>query len=119
MDIQVITKATIKAIIGAGQYTKEGVNPRFRNKPHHIQPRQTVTVDTEDEDRPTEDEYTEDDEDMELDEDQQDIPQQPQVQRSFLRFMANILLPEEIIGVKYPDYYNPTLELVQFSFEDS
>ena len=56
---------------------------------------------------------------MELDEDEQDIPQQPQVQQSFLRFMANILLPEEIIGIKYPDYYSPSLELVQFSFEDS
>ena len=91
---------------------KEGIIPRLVNKPHHIQPRQTVTEDTEDED-------TQDDEDMELDEDEQDIPQQPQVQQSFLRFMANILLPEEIIGIKYPDYYSPSLELVQFSFEDS
>ena len=74
---------------------KEGVIPHT-NKPRHIHHRAIVTKETV------------------------DRQVTPQNQLSFLHLMAILLLPEEIIGTKYPDYYSPPLELFQsiFSFDE-
>ena len=60
---------------------KEAVILHLINKSHHIHQMSIVTKDTEEED-------------------QQDSTLQ--LQQSFLRLTANLLMPEEIIGNKYP-----------------
>ena len=59
---------------------KEAVILHLINKPHHIHQMSMVTKDTVEEDR----------------------RDTLQLQQSFLRLTANLLMPEEIIGNKYP-----------------
>ena len=77
---------------------KEAVILHLINKPHHIHQMSIVTEDTVEEDRRN---------------------STLQLLQSFLRLTANLLMPEEIIGNKYPlmqIFLQPHIELVQSIF---